>query len=328
MSTSPEASRTPEMEPLRVTHEYYPVAYGAFCGSWGAKMDMYNSWADGVFTKKGIDLLHQAFPDVEELKVLGVGSGAGEVDCCLLQRLALSFPVILNTVVDPSSEMTSRYNDLVQQKRSSLSGVRCSFVNALVQDFLAELGASETGGQSKKRFHFIHAIHSLYYMDELERAISELYWALEEGGIMLISVMPDDHTLRRLWNRFPFIGSEQTNGPKLNNWKSSDVIEVLNKLDIPFSCFTREWRPDMSACLDPSSDTGNKILDFITHTIHFRDTAPAQLQEDIFSFLRSICPSPQSPEKVDSDAASEECTEHENCIAFIRDFVSIFVQKP
>ena len=41
-----------------------------------------------------------------------------------------------------------------------------------------------------RKFHFISAVHSLYYVDEPESAVSFLYDQLEDGGKLLI-VMQD-----------------------------------------------------------------------------------------------------------------------------------------
>ena len=47
------------------------------------------------------------------------------------------------------------------------------------------------------KFHFISAIHSLYYVDDPQMAVDYLYNLLEDGGKLLI-VMQDGKYLRNL----------------------------------------------------------------------------------------------------------------------------------
>eukprot|EP00057_Strongylocentrotus_purpuratus_P003676 XP_003727123.1 PREDICTED: histamine N-methyltransferase [Strongylocentrotus purpuratus] len=324
MEMSGEKMRTLEMKPLVSDLDYYAEAYRVYAGFSGQKLKTYQKWTDDVFIPTAVDKLHGSFQGAEEFRILGIGSGGGEIDVCLLERLSSRYPSITNTVIEPSTEAITRYTALLQEKEANLQGVKTHFKQTTIQEFCAETKKASTG-DSRPKFHFIHAIQSLYYSDDLNGTIWDMYEMLEEGGAMLIIMMTDDHILYRMLDNFPFLVGQKT--PSTTKLSSKDITKALEQLGLAYTSHTVNTRTEASSCFNPESEDGNKVLDFLTNTVRFRDNAPPEICDKVLGFLRAICPSSVPDETTDEAregvVGGEDKTQKK--LLFIRDAQSVIV---
>ena len=105
----------------------------------------------------------------------------GMMDCKLLIILLQQFPRINNRVVEPAPDQLVHYKALVQSKAQELHGVSCDWRQQTIDQY-------EKAGDLTK-FHFISAVHSIYYVDDVEGSLMYLYNHLEPGGIMLVIII-------------------------------------------------------------------------------------------------------------------------------------------
>ncbi|XP_022080184.1 carnosine N-methyltransferase 2-like [Acanthaster planci] len=117
------------------------------------KFDSYATWGDNVFGKAVTSKITVMLGEQEELRILGIGSGSGELDVKMLTKLLLRFPLINNRVVEPAGFMIAKYKALVESKAHELQGVRCDWRQQTMQQYAKEAGDST-------KFHFIHACQS------------------------------------------------------------------------------------------------------------------------------------------------------------------------
>ena len=103
----------------------------------------------------------------------------------LLKQLTKKFPRISSHVVEPSAELTAKYKTHVSETGAELKGITHHWHQQLFQDFKRK--RDEDCDQTK--FHFISAIHSMYYFDDLGKWLDYLYSLLVEGGVLMVSMV-------------------------------------------------------------------------------------------------------------------------------------------
>jgi len=52
--------------------------------------------------------------------------------------------------------------------------------------------------------------------------------------------------------------------------------------------YTQEYLIDVTEVFDPKSTEGNLLLDFMTHSMNFRETADKQLVEEILALIKDL----------------------------------------
>ena len=99
----------------------------------------------------------------------------------LLVKLLQHFPRITNRVVEPVDEQHVKYRALIESQASELQGVNFEWRHQTIEQY-------EKAGDSTK-FHFIIAMHVLYYLDNLEDSLVYLFSILEPGGVIMVVIV-------------------------------------------------------------------------------------------------------------------------------------------
>ncbi|KAJ8040150.1 Histamine N-methyltransferase [Holothuria leucospilota] len=131
-----------------------------------------------AFQRKVVNVL----PKKDLLKILGIGSGRGELDCVNIRRMLGHVSRINNTVVEPSVEAIEAYKSLICGDLSDR--VNTSWYNETFQQYQKR----RDGNVATDKFHFISAVHSLYYVDNDGRSIDYLIDLLEKDGVLFIII--------------------------------------------------------------------------------------------------------------------------------------------
>ena len=94
---------------------------------------------------------------------------------------------------------------------------------------------------------------------------------------------------------------------------SADIRDILDRRAVPYCMHTQSVEIDITACLDPASERGNLLLDFLLATVHFRQTASKELLAKVLEYLQR-----------------DDCSEkkEENTTYLSGDHDIIVVQKP
>lgn len=227
------------------------------------------------------------FPRNQVLNVLSIGSGDGKHDIGILKTLARglltsldgqsSKPSIQAWIVEPSSLIAD-----FMQSVSSLPEELSSHVNVSFQwhkmTFQEFSRASLERNTSNDTFHFIHFVCSLYYA-EAEESLTQCFKKLERGGAILCVIAGEESLFAKLSKRDDvpisniYTGKEIIAIARRNNWRYEEIPTVNYEMDI-------------SDLFDENSPTGNLMLDFLTHTVNFMQTADRALFTEIMDLIR------------------------------------------
>ncbi|KAJ8028149.1 hypothetical protein HOLleu_30303 [Holothuria leucospilota] len=105
----------------------------------------------------------------------------GKLEVKMLIQLMKVFPAIEWTVVEPSAERINSYKEFVKEQNDALSGVIFDWRQITFQEFC------KSNVDGSKKFHFVCAVHSLYFMtrQDLDNYMNTLFeWT--EGRILMI----------------------------------------------------------------------------------------------------------------------------------------------
>ncbi|XP_038076107.1 histamine N-methyltransferase-like [Patiria miniata] len=242
---------------------------------YAVKIDMlgvYSKWVDRVFDEAVVRVIQAKLDGKEELRVLGVGSGAGEPDYMMLEKVMKRFPRIINRVVEPTTVFLDQYRALAQSKAHKLQGVMCDWRQQTIEQY-------EKAGDLTK-FHFISAVQSLYYVDNPESTLMYMYERLEPGGVMLVAIISEDSGWMRFWNHFPSLHDQLFAGVD-----SAILKSWLDRRGIPYTRYNQPTHCDITVCFDQSSEEGSLLLDSLTQVLNFRKTVPEDLQTSVMNYL-------------------------------------------
>ena len=93
------------------------------------------------------------------------------------------FKAVRNTVVDPTAKQLELYQSLVQRRKDDFEGIEFDFRQQTIDQYRDHEKEEDT---EPTKYHFISAIHSLYYAEDYADTVRYLYNCLEEGGVLLI----------------------------------------------------------------------------------------------------------------------------------------------
>ncbi|XP_030850766.1 histamine N-methyltransferase-like [Strongylocentrotus purpuratus] len=264
------------IKPLTEDHERYEdVYYNAFYKV--AQKDVVLEKVIQYFDATVMKRLTDVFGGGEELSLLGVGVGEGPHEFQFLKSLQSHYSSICNVAVDPNEGMLQTFKGRVAtlnfDDKSS-----CHWFTGPLSQFVAE---SPLAGN---KYNLISSIHSLYYTGDFETTFTQLASMMKDKGLMII-VCKNDSLNTKTFHKLTWLtestqSNERLSSKNVREFAQSQGYDVTT-VDIPV-----HW--DITDVFDDQSDFGNKLLDFFTQAAYFRQTAPAELVDDLMSFWRSI----------------------------------------
>ncbi|XP_065105103.1 histamine N-methyltransferase-like [Paramisgurnus dabryanus] len=232
------------------------------------------------------DFIHNTLPDIlgsigggrPVFNVMGVGSGAGEIDLEILAQLHMKHPQVKvnNEVVEPSTDMLHKYKVLVS-KTPNLDYINFTWNKMTASEFEKHWQEKNLG----KKMDFIHLIQMLYYVKDPEATVSFFQSLLEKDGKLLIILVSGESGWRKLW---------RTYRASLGNTEIQCVttgdIKTLDTKDIPYSKYVLQSHIDITECFTEGDEVGELLLDFLTHVVEFSKNAPEHLKKGVLDLLR------------------------------------------
>ncbi|XP_077870299.1 histamine N-methyltransferase-like [Saccoglossus kowalevskii] len=205
-----------------------------------------------------------------EVRVLSIGSGNGDVDFHFINALVDKYTAIHYTVVEPANGPIDKFKRLIESNKDKWNGVNFTFHVQEVEEYLEEGGTSD-------KYDVIHACHSLYRFRDAENTLRYLYNILSMEGMLLIRVIKDESHSR--------YQTLLDNGLKSRECRyREDAIKMIGKLDLE----SRNEVRVLSILLDPAM-VGNRMLDFLTVVLNFRNSRPPDEVEDCLRYFRDEC---------------------------------------
>ncbi|MFY0583262.1 class I SAM-dependent methyltransferase [Cystobacter fuscus] len=211
----------------------------------------------------------------EGLDVLGIGVGDGSFDLQLIDTLCtLGGEVPLSYVaLDPNQAQLDGFRSRVGGAARGTTGF--TFLALRAEDYVPD-----------RRFHLIHAIHSLYHMPGgEERLVRTWLEHLRPGGRLLIALSSERggiyQLMRRFWNEIDY--SFFTGG--LFGQESLRALFERHGTAYDFELHP-EVSIDVSACFEPDSALGRHLLDFLLQADLRR--APESLRQRVLEALEEL----------------------------------------
>lgn len=229
----------------------------------------------------------------EPIKVLGIGSGSGEIDLLFLQTMAeviasqkMKKPTIHNVIVDPSSVLLDQFKMKASSLPSSLeSAANVSF--EWQQKTLSEF--NKESSTEKRSFDIIHFVHSLYYMG-VKTALQTCFeqWLKAEHGVMACYVQTEDSYFAQLSKKFK--GKLSCGSEVMSFYTDREVATIAEKNGWKYSVAVKEkFEIDVTACLQqPMSPEADPLLDFLTQQQNFRAHAKQELFNSVMEMIDSL----------------------------------------
>ena len=225
----------------------------------------------------------------QQLNILSVGSGNGEKDLLILKIIEENLQntdhgsqtKIFNRAIEPNSYSRGLYNTATENPLASVDDQETKF-EICPQTFQEYSIDSE---KEPVKFDLVHFIHSIYHVD-MEKALCHCFEKeLGENGVFVCIVSGRDLIY--------WVLAKQTKDWHGREARASENYETAEKLiDIAktrgwkHEVYTKEYSIDVTEVFDPKSTKGNLLLDFLTHTVNFRETAEKQLVEETLAFMR------------------------------------------
>ncbi|XP_051937496.1 histamine N-methyltransferase-like isoform X1 [Hippocampus zosterae] len=217
--------------------------------------------------------------DKNELAVLGVGSGGGEVDVQILSLLQSTFSTLPITadIVEGSVELLANFKALVR-KTESLQKIPFTWHVMSSEDYIKQINGLKT-------YDFIHLIQMIYYVDDLTESIKFYHSILKKNGSLVIIIEKTGRSWDTLWRT-----SEELEDNETPRYRSSeDVLASLKTLGLKYEEYSIPNTFDITECFDPNSTIGQGLLCYLTSTPDFYKSFTPQIRSDILKLIRSKC---------------------------------------
>ena len=70
--------------------------------------------------------------------------------------------------------------------------------------------------------------------------------------------------------------------------RAEKLIRIASANGWKYEVYTHEYSIDVTEVFDPNSTEGNLLLDFLTYTVNFRETADKQLVEETLALIKDL----------------------------------------
>jgi len=229
-------------------------------------------------------LVPKRLHDSQQLNILSVGSGNGEKDLLVLKVIRESLRSndkgtevkIFNRAIEPNICFCDLYNEAIENMQQATKFEIC------------EQSFQEYGQHTEKepvKFDLVHFIHSIYYVD-MEEALCHCFEKeLGENGVF-VCIVSDHDLINLVLAKQPTNGYGQKDGAIENLEKAGQLVEIAKSKGWKHEVYMNEYSIDVTEVFDPKSTEGNLLLDFLTHTINFRETAEKQVVEETLAVVR------------------------------------------
>ncbi|CAL8320411.1 unnamed protein product [Merluccius merluccius] len=234
------------------------------------------------------DFIHSTLPDIlasvgdgkAKLNVIGVGSGAGEIDLEMFSQLRQKYPSITvdTHVVEPSSQQIHNYKVLVS-KRKDLDYIKFTWNKVTASEFEQQWKENKMS----KKADFIHMIQMLYYVKDPDATISFFQSLLHKTGKLLIILVSGTSGWAKLWGTY---GSQLGISDITQCVTTAHIKSLLDSKAVGYHSYELPSQMDISECFVEGSEEGELLLDFLTEVQNFRQTAPAELKAVVLELLR------------------------------------------
>ena len=265
---------------MEITGAHYIDCFNVF----DAKCDQFRK-IEEMLRERLPSLVPRRLHDSQQLNILSVGSGNGEKDLLVLKVIRESLRrtevKIFNRAIEPNTYFCDLYNEAIANMQTPSDDQATTFE-------ICEQSFQQYSQHTEKepvKFDVVHFIHSIYYVD-MEEALCHCFEKeLGENGVFVCIVSGLD-LINLVLAKQPTNGYGQKDGAIENLEKAGQLVEIARSKGWKHEVYMNEYSIDVTEVFDPKSTEGNLLLDFLTHTINFRETAEKQVVEETLAVVR------------------------------------------
>ncbi|XP_075965504.1 histamine N-methyltransferase isoform X1 [Anarhichas minor] len=234
------------------------------------------------------DFIHNMLPDIlasigngkSHLNVIGVGSGAGEIDLEMLSELRLKHPGVTvdNEVVEPSSTQLNNYRVLVSQN-PGLDYIKFTWNQMTAIEFEEHWKVKKM----TKKADFIHMIQMLYYVKDPGATMSFFRSLLDKNGKLLLMLVSGESGWEKLWRTYR---NQLCNTEISQCVTTGDIKSLLDSKGVSYQSYELPSQMDITECFTEGDEKGELLLDFLTEVLDFSKTASSELKAGVLELLR------------------------------------------
>ncbi|XP_063070589.1 histamine N-methyltransferase [Engraulis encrasicolus] len=234
------------------------------------------------------DFIHGVLPDIfakvgkdkSSLNVLGVGSGAGQIDLQMFSQMRQKLPEITvnNEVVEPSGDMLFKYKVLVS-KTPNLDYITFNWNKMTASEFETHWKEQKL----EKKFDFIHMIQMLYYVKDPSATVRFFKSLLRDTGKLVIILVSGQSGWGRLWRTYR---AQLCNTEISQCVTTGDIRDFLDGQAMAYKSYVLPSQMDITECFTQGDEKGELLLDFLTEVIEFSKNASPELKEGVMALLR------------------------------------------
>merc|ERR1712150_238821 len=234
------------------------------------------------------------FDAKKDLKFLSIGGGAGDVDVdflneivkCGKERLGYDGYSVLYTVVEPNSANVEAFRKLVGEQ-PHFNRIQFKWHTATFEKFCDEFKGRE---KEENKFDFVHFVRCFYHIDSAKSFDRTYNHLLTKNGIMC-GVGENENAF---WPRMMHFLADhkidhpcfQCSGPVSQNYFLPGWINLSLERGWKYESYVHGYDFDLTPAHDPSSETGNYIMDFMFHQRQSRKNQPQSVIDDLFQFFK------------------------------------------
>ena len=232
-------------------------------------------------------LIQRIIPERQQFNILSVGSGDGKLDMVILKIIKIELEKsqhgrhmkIFNRAIEPNEFSCSVYKAAIENLLSPLDDQRTVF--KICQQTFEEHQKSK---KDTMKFDVVHFIHSIYFFDIEQTLFYCFEKELEDKGLFVCMVAENGDLI--YWVLLKQMKEWASNC--LDENTSQKLIHIANQNGWKHEVYTQEYTIDVTEVFDPQSTEGNLLLDFLTHTLNFRETADKQLVEETLALIKDL----------------------------------------
>ncbi|XP_075965512.1 histamine N-methyltransferase isoform X2 [Anarhichas minor] len=226
------------------------------------------------------DIPHNIGNGKSHLNVIGVGSGAGEIDLEMLSELRLKHPGVTvdNEVVEPSSTQLNNYRVLVSQN-PGLDYIKFTWNQMTAIEFEEHWKVKKM----TKKADFIHMIQMLYYVKDPGATMSFFRSLLDKNGKLLLMLVSGESGWEKLWRTYR---NQLCNTEISQCVTTGDIKSLLDSKGVSYQSYELPSQMDITECFTEGDEKGELLLDFLTEVLDFSKTASSELKAGVLELLR------------------------------------------
>lgn len=252
--------------------------YNAKCGQRRKIIELLQDHLPELIQRTAERTLHKQRPEC-----FGSGSGKTDLEALKLIKRELhkrqhgSRTKLLNRALEPNEYSCRLYEAAIENLPTPLDD-HLTEIEICQQTFQEYVEGQK---EPIKKFHIVHFLHSLYYID-FELALTHCFENELCGGGAVVCVIDGKdllYCISKLRKRRQGIVSESYE-------RSEKIIKIANDKGWKHEIYSQEYSIDVTDVFDEKSTEGNLFLDFFTHTLNFRETADKQLLEDLLALIK------------------------------------------